>query len=164
MEVIDVPGATGYIDTNFSGKAEAAIRAFREGVDLVYLHLEAPGTNAATGAKRKNKVRAIETIDRDVPRAGTGGAGGDGRTTGCWSSPTTRPPADRPHPYGRPPRPLPPLRQPIGGPGGKNLHRSSRCGNPGCLSNGATRLMGDAAGTIKDLAKKEESSVTISLP
>ena len=65
MEVIDVPGATGYIDTNFSGKAEAAIRAFREGVDLVYLHLEAPDECGHRG-EAENKVRAIETIDRDV--------------------------------------------------------------------------------------------------
>lgn len=40
MDVIEVPGATGFIDTNYAGKAEAAIKAL-ETHDLVYLHVEA---------------------------------------------------------------------------------------------------------------------------
>ncbi len=65
MEVVDVPGATGYIDTNFSGKAEAAIRAFQEGNDLVYLHVEAPDECGHRG-EAENKVRAIERIDEKI--------------------------------------------------------------------------------------------------
>ena len=65
MQVIDVPGATGYIDTNFSGKAEAAVRAFREGADLVYLHVEAPDECGHRG-EAENKVEAIERIDREI--------------------------------------------------------------------------------------------------
>ena len=42
METPEVEGATGYIDTNFSGKANAAIEAFGKGTDLVYIHVEAP--------------------------------------------------------------------------------------------------------------------------
>lgn len=41
MDVINVPGATGYIDTNFEGKAEAAVQALKDH-DFVYLHVEAP--------------------------------------------------------------------------------------------------------------------------
>ena len=42
MNVVHVPGATGYMDTNFEGKAEAAIKEFENGQDLVYVHIEAP--------------------------------------------------------------------------------------------------------------------------
>ncbi|MBR2633924.1 MAG: phosphoglycerate mutase, partial [Lentisphaeria bacterium] len=40
MQVIEVPGATGFVDTNYDGKAQAAIKAIEE-KDFVYLHLEA---------------------------------------------------------------------------------------------------------------------------
>lgn len=65
MQVIDVPGATGYIDTNFNGKAQAAIDAFRGGNDLVYLHVEAPDECGHRG-ETQNKVRAIEEIDQKI--------------------------------------------------------------------------------------------------
>ena len=42
MRLYNVEGATGNLDTNYSGKAQAAIKAFKEGCDLVYLHIEAP--------------------------------------------------------------------------------------------------------------------------
>ena len=42
MNVVDVDGATGYIDTNFDGKAKAAINEFENGQDFVYIHVEAP--------------------------------------------------------------------------------------------------------------------------
>ncbi len=64
MDVIDVCGATGYIDTNFAGKVEAAKKAFREN-DLVYLHFEAPDECGHRG-EAENKVRAIEIIDKVV--------------------------------------------------------------------------------------------------
>lgn len=62
MQVPNVPGATGYIDTNFSGKVEAAKQAFLNGADLVYLHFEAPDECGHRG-EAENKVRAIEIID-----------------------------------------------------------------------------------------------------
>jgi 2,3-bisphosphoglycerate-independent phosphoglycerate mutase len=65
MEVLDVPGATGYIDTNFDGKAEAAINALKRGSDLVYIHVEAPDECGHRG-EIDNKVRAIELIDEKI--------------------------------------------------------------------------------------------------
>ncbi len=58
-----VSGATGYLDTNFEGKAEAGIAAFKQGTDLVYLHFEAPDECGHRG-EAENKVRAIEYIDK----------------------------------------------------------------------------------------------------
>ena len=65
MQVIDVEGATGYIDTNFNGKAAAAIQAFKDGSDLVYVHVEAPDECGHRG-ETENKVRAIELIDEKI--------------------------------------------------------------------------------------------------
>ena len=64
MEVIEVEGATGYIDTNFDGKAAAATEALKSN-DYVYVHLEAPDE---CGHRREpqNKVRAIELIDEKI--------------------------------------------------------------------------------------------------
>ena len=64
MEVIKVEGATGYIDTNYEGKAAAAINALRE-KDLVYLHVEAPDEAAHSGSL-ENKIRAIEDFDKKI--------------------------------------------------------------------------------------------------
>ena len=64
MEVIEVPGITGYLDTNYAGKAQYALAAL-ERRDLVYLHVEAPdeaGHNGDAGAK----MRALEDFDRLV--------------------------------------------------------------------------------------------------
>lgn len=63
MDTPEVPGATGYIDTDFEGKAQAAINAFKGGTDLVYLHFEAPDECGHRG-EAENKVKAIEYIDR----------------------------------------------------------------------------------------------------
>lgn len=58
----EVEGSTGYLDTNFEGKAQATIDAFEKGYDLVYLHFEAPDECGHRG-EAKNKVRAIEEIE-----------------------------------------------------------------------------------------------------
>ncbi len=65
MYVCEVEGATGYLDTNFVGKREAAVAALRNGYDMVYIHLEAPDECGHRG-ETQNKVRAIEEIDRQV--------------------------------------------------------------------------------------------------
>ncbi|MGN0580260.1 MAG: cofactor-independent phosphoglycerate mutase [Ruminococcus sp.] len=65
MTVVDVPGATGYIDTNFEGKAKAAIDEFRRGQDFVYIHVEAPDECGHRNEK-DNKVKSISLIDKLV--------------------------------------------------------------------------------------------------
>ena len=62
MEVINVDGATGNYSTNYTGKANAAIDAFRHGSDLVYVHVEAPDECGHRG-EWDVKVKAIEKID-----------------------------------------------------------------------------------------------------
>lgn len=65
MKTPDVPGATGYIDTNFEGKAEAAVKALKEDSDFVYIHIEAPD-ECGHRFEPENKVKAIEYIDTRV--------------------------------------------------------------------------------------------------
>ncbi len=64
MEVIDVPGATGWIDTNYEGKAEAAVGALKRH-DLVYVHVEAPD-EAGHGGFIDKKIKAIEDFDTRI--------------------------------------------------------------------------------------------------
>ncbi|HPI91782.1 MAG TPA: cofactor-independent phosphoglycerate mutase [Deltaproteobacteria bacterium] len=64
MEVIDVPGATGWIDTNYEGKAEAALDALSR-YDLVYVHVEAPD-EAGHGGYTDKKIQAIEDFDARI--------------------------------------------------------------------------------------------------
>jgi len=61
---IEVPGATGYIDTNFAGKGAAAVEALDK-YDLVCVHVEAPD-EAGHNAQLKHKVEAIAQIDRHI--------------------------------------------------------------------------------------------------
>lgn len=61
LKIINVPGATGYIDTNYQGKAEYAIEAL-ENMDFVYVHIEAPDETSHEGDIEK-KIKAIEDID-----------------------------------------------------------------------------------------------------
>lgn len=65
MSVPYVEGATGYIDTNFEGKAEKAVEELDNGCDLVYVHFEAPD-ECGHRNEPENKVRAIELIDSRV--------------------------------------------------------------------------------------------------
>lgn len=65
MEAPEVEGATGYIDTNFEGKAHAAVDALKNGCDFVYIHLEAPD-ECGHRNEPENKVKAIEMIDSRV--------------------------------------------------------------------------------------------------
>lgn len=65
MNVPDVIGATGYIDTNFKGKAEAAVEEFKKGQDFVYIHIEATD-ECGHRHEPENKVKAIEIIDNEV--------------------------------------------------------------------------------------------------
>ena len=65
MNTPKVPGATGYIDTNFSGKALAAVDEWKNGQDLVYLHFEAPD-ECGHRNQPENKIRSIELIDELV--------------------------------------------------------------------------------------------------
>ncbi len=67
LEVIDVPGATGYLDTNYEGKALAAIRALKEGADFVFVHVEAPDEASHEGSLEL-KIKAIQDFDRYVVR------------------------------------------------------------------------------------------------
>ena len=64
LENIRVPGATGWIDTNYEGKAQAAIDCLRRS-DFVYLHVEAPDECGHKGMAEE-KVRAIENFDRRI--------------------------------------------------------------------------------------------------
>lgn len=64
LKVVNVPGATGYIDTNYLGKGQAAVKLLQDS-DFVYLHVEAPD-EAAHGGLLDEKIKAIEDFDRLV--------------------------------------------------------------------------------------------------
>lgn len=64
LKVVRVPGATGYIDTNYRGKAEYALKELEER-DLVCVHVEAPDEAGHQG-DLKTKIRAIEDFDREI--------------------------------------------------------------------------------------------------
>ena len=64
FDLIDVPGATGFIDTNYQGKASAAIAALGE-YDIVFVHVEAPD-EASHGGNAEMKKKAIELIDEHI--------------------------------------------------------------------------------------------------
>lgn len=65
MRVCEPEGATGYIDTNYEGKRQAAVQALREDCDFVYIHVEAPDECGHRG-EAANKVKAIEDIDARI--------------------------------------------------------------------------------------------------
>jgi 2,3-bisphosphoglycerate-independent phosphoglycerate mutase len=64
LEVLEVPGITGYFDTNYDGKARYALKGLRE-KDFVYVHVEAPDEAGHMGNLRL-KIEAIEAFDEKV--------------------------------------------------------------------------------------------------
>lgn len=64
FKIIDVRGITGYLDTNYEGKAKAAIRAL-ESLDFVYIHVASPD-EASHNGDIKGKIKAIEDFDSKV--------------------------------------------------------------------------------------------------
>ncbi len=64
FDLIDVPGATGFVDTNYQGKASAAIEALDK-YDLVFIHIEAPDEASHNGSIEMKK-KAIEQIDKYI--------------------------------------------------------------------------------------------------
>lgn len=63
MNSIDVEGATGTLNTNYAGKAQAAVDAFKNGSDFVYVHVEGPDECGHHG-ELKEKIEAIQNIDK----------------------------------------------------------------------------------------------------
>jgi len=64
LNVVDVPGATGYYDTNYLGKAEYAIDSLKD-KDFVFVHVEAPDEAGHNGDLRE-KIKAVEKFDKFV--------------------------------------------------------------------------------------------------
>jgi 2,3-bisphosphoglycerate-independent phosphoglycerate mutase len=64
LEVLEVPGITGYLDTNYDGKGQYTLRGLRE-KDFVYVHVEAPDEAGHMGDLRL-KIEAIEALDEKV--------------------------------------------------------------------------------------------------
>lgn len=64
LEVLEVPGVTGYFDTNYDGKAQYAMRGLKE-KDFVYVHVEAPDEAGHMGNPQL-KIEAIEAFDEKI--------------------------------------------------------------------------------------------------
>mgnify|MGYP000898976613 CR=1 FL=1 len=64
LDVIEVQGATGYLDTNYEGKTSAAIEALKT-KDLVFVHVEAPDEAGHEGSIDK-KLKAVEDFDSQI--------------------------------------------------------------------------------------------------
>ncbi|MBL8012575.1 MAG: cofactor-independent phosphoglycerate mutase, partial [Candidatus Omnitrophica bacterium] len=67
LDVITVPGATGYYDTDYAAKARYGLESLEQ-KDFVYIHVESPD-EAGHNGDYKEKVRAIEAIDKDIVAA-----------------------------------------------------------------------------------------------
>ena len=66
MKICQVEGATGSIDTNYEGKAQAAIDSLlKDGCDFAYIHVEAPDEMGHQGLLEE-KIQAIEDLDRRI--------------------------------------------------------------------------------------------------
>jgi 2,3-bisphosphoglycerate-independent phosphoglycerate mutase len=64
LDIVNVPGATGYYDTNYQGKGEYAVNALKN-KDFVFVHVEAPDEAGHNGDMRE-KIKAIENFDKYV--------------------------------------------------------------------------------------------------
>lgn len=64
FDLINVPGATGFVDTNYQGKASAAIEALDK-YDLVFIHIEGPD-EASHNGNAEMKKKAVEQIDKYI--------------------------------------------------------------------------------------------------
>jgi 2,3-bisphosphoglycerate-independent phosphoglycerate mutase len=64
LEVMEVPGITGFVDTNYDGKAQYTLEGLRK-KDFVYVHVEAPDEASHMGDLRL-KVEAIEAFDQKI--------------------------------------------------------------------------------------------------
>ena len=65
LNVVEVPGATGNIQTNFKGKASHALKELQRGTDFIFIHIEAPDEAGHRG-EVSVKIKAIEEIDKKV--------------------------------------------------------------------------------------------------
>lgn len=65
LSSVDVEGATGTLHTNFDGKAQAAIREYKDGKDFVYMHLEGPDECSHQG-DMEGKLECMHSIDQKV--------------------------------------------------------------------------------------------------
>ena len=65
MKIVKVPGATGYLDTDYMGKAKAAVDALQGDADFVYMHVEATDEAGHLGSIEE-KIKAIERLDEAV--------------------------------------------------------------------------------------------------
>lgn len=90
MKNIEVEGSTGNYDTNFQGKADAALNELLGGLDMIYIHMEAPDECGHQG-DTEHKIFSIEQIDKIVVKTLVDGlkkAGEDFRILICPDHPT----------------------------------------------------------------------------
>jgi len=64
LELLEIEGATGYLDTNYKGKVDAALNALKQ-QDFVFLHVEAPDEASHSG-QLELKMKAIEDFDEKI--------------------------------------------------------------------------------------------------
>jgi 2,3-bisphosphoglycerate-independent phosphoglycerate mutase len=64
LDILNIPGATGYIDTNYKGKADAALKSL-ETQDFVFVHVEGPDEAGHQGLLQ-DKLQAIEDFDGKI--------------------------------------------------------------------------------------------------
>lgn len=65
MDIVKVEGATGYLDTNYMGKAKAAVETLKGDADFVYMHVEATDEAGHLGSIEE-KIKAIERLDEAI--------------------------------------------------------------------------------------------------
>ena len=107
LDIREVPGATGELDTNYEGKVAAALEELRSGKDFVAVHVEAPDECTHNG-DLPGKLQAIEWLDSRVVGPLTQALAEEGTTptpslicsmtagkTRVWAFPTVKNPAKR---------------------------------------------------------------------